>query len=435
METARGSELVCASVSGRRVPLPLFEALSFPRDQLEATLLDLRARSGARELCIISTCERVEIYAAGFGAEAMSSSLLDALAGNRGVSPRAVKEAARTCSDGDAARHLLRVTSGLESFVLGERDIVGQVRAAVEASRTAGVMGWALERLMATAVNTSRRVHRSTGLGAAGRSVARAAVQFASLENGGELAGQRVLVVGAGDVAIQVADSAAHLGATVTVCNRTRRNAERWVAAGVTVVDLGRLLEALSTTDVAIFGTAAPEALVSAAELDEARGTSGRRLLVLDLCVPRNVDSAVRELRGVRLLDLGDLRAAGRPESETVVRDVTTAECIIAEELDRHARRVARRDAAPAVRRLRDDIEACVRIQVEQATEGVADEDRPVVEDQVRRAHRKLSHQATQRLLQAAEAGDARLVEVLAGSYATAPSTGSRASTAERSSP
>lgn len=422
MEAAHGSDLACVSVPGRRVPLRFLEALSFPRDQLETALLDLRARAGARELCVISTCERVEIYATGFES-ATPSTLLDALAGNRGVSLRTVEEAAHLCTGGDAAKHLLRVTTGLESFVLGERDIVGQVRTAAQASRNAGTMGLALERLMATAVNTSRRVHRSTRLGEAGRSVAGAAVQVAALENGGDLAGRRVLIVGAGDVATQVAGSATHLGATVTVCNRTRRNAERWVAAGVTLLDLDRLPEAMSTTDVAIFGTASPEALVSAAGLAEARGSSDHRLLVLDLCVPRNVDPAVREVRGVRLLDLNDVRDAGGSESEAVERDVATVERIIDEELDRYVRWVARRAAAPAVRRLRDDVEACVRSQVEQATRGVADEVRPVVEERVRWALGKFTHQATQRLLEAAEAGDDGLVEALAGLYAPAATT------------
>ena len=125
----------------------------------------------------------------------------------------------------DAVRHLLRVAAGLESFVLGERDIVRQVRTAAEASRKAGLGGLYLERLMASAVNTARRVHRGTRLSEDGRSVAAAAVRRAAEELGGGLEGRRVLVVGAGQVATEATVTAARLGAAVTVCNRTARHA------------------------------------------------------------------------------------------------------------------------------------------------------------------------------------------------------------------
>jgi glutamyl-tRNA reductase len=223
-EAANRAGLVCLSVPGCRVPLPLLEALSFARDEIQDALLDPQRRAGASQLCLIATCERVELYA--------------------------------------------------------------------------------------------------TSIGEAGRSVAAAAVQIAAVEDGGDLKGRRVLVVGAGEVATQVADSAARLGAAVTVCNRTRRRADCFVNAGATVVDLGRLLDVLSTADVAIFGTAAPDPLVNAAQLDGIRCARAQRLLVIDLCVPRNVDPSVRARSGVRLLDLADLRMTGAVENEAVTRDV-----------------------------------------------------------------------------------------------------------------
>lgn len=421
--TEQQIDLTCVSIPGRRVPLGLLGALSFPRDQLEEALVDVRARAGAREVCVVSTCERVELYATGVEPGA-TSVLLEALAENRGVCRPAVEAAAHLLTGREAVTHLLRVTAGLESFVLGERDIVGQVRAAAEASRAAGVMGLTLERLMATAVNTSRRVHRGTHLGEAGRSVAGAAVQVAALESGGDLVGRRMLVVGAGDVATQVAEAATRLGAAVTVCNRTRRHAERWAAAGATVVDLDQLTEALSATDVAIFGTAAPEPLIGAAELGEARRSADRTLLLLDLCVPRNVDPAARELSGVRLLDLTDLRATGGVEGEAVALGVATAERIIAEELDRYLRWLSRRAAVPAVRRLRDDLEARQRGHVDQAMPGVDDEPCPGAQEPVGPSGGQVAHEATRRLMDAAEAGDHHLVEALSRQYAAGPAVG-----------
>ncbi len=168
--------------------------------------------------------------------------------------------AAATGYAGDAAaRHLLRVATGLESFVLGETEVAGQVRAAAEASRSAGG-DVVLDRLLDTAVSAARRAHRCTGVAATSRSVAAAAVDVVA----GDLPGRRLLLVGAGQVAATVVARGVALGAQVTVCNRTRRHADRFAAAGATVVDLAELPAVLATTDVAFLATAAPHPLVDA---------------------------------------------------------------------------------------------------------------------------------------------------------------------------
>ncbi|HVH94362.1 MAG TPA: glutamyl-tRNA reductase [Nocardioidaceae bacterium] len=409
--------LVCLSVPGCRVPVSVLESLSFARAELTDALEDLRRRTGAAQLCVLSTCERTEVYACWEGA-GEASTLVQAVAANRGLPPAVVEEAATLLTGHQATRHLLRVATGLESFVLGERDIVGQVRAAADASRASGVSGLELDRLLATAVNTSRRVHRCTGFGAGGRSVAAAAVALAAAENGGDLADRRVLVVGAGQVATEVAESAALLGATVTVCNRTKRHAERLAAAGASVVDLAQLVEVLPASDVAIFGTAAPHRLLDAERLAPALAGRSRNLLVLDLCVPRNVDPDVGTLTGARLVDLDELRAVGAAGSEEISRDVARAEQIVGEELDRYLRWLAGRAAATSVRQMRADLERCTRTQVAQATRDVPEELRPLLEDGIRRVVRRLAHGPTKRLIEAAEAGDEDLVEVLAGLFA-----------------
>jgi glutamyl-tRNA reductase len=409
--------LMCLSVPGCRVPVSVLEALSFPRAELSGALEDLRGRTGATQLCVLSTCERTEVYAC-WEDPVEPSILMHAVAANRGLPTAVVEEAATVLTGRRAALHLLRVATGLESFVLGERDIVGQVRAAADASRASGVSGLELERLLATAVHTSRRVHRSTGFGAGGRSVAAAAVSLAAAGNGGDLADRRVLVVGAGQVATEVAESATLLGATVTVCNRTKRHAERLAAAGAHVVDLARLVDVLPDSDVVIFGTAAPHRLLDAARLAPALAGRDRDLLVLDLCVPRNVDPDVGILAGARLVDLDELRALGAPGSEAISRDVARAEQIVGEELERYLRWLAGRTAATSVRQLRADLDRCTRSQVEQATRDVPEELRPLLEDGIRRVVSRLAHGPTRRLLEAAEAGDDDLVAVLAGLFA-----------------
>lgn len=410
-------ELACLSVSGCGAPLPLFEALSFTREQLQDALLDLRQRAGASQLCLLSTCERIELYAT-WPSRTEPAALVRALAENRGLPCSVVDEASNLLVGRDAAHHLLRVTAGLESFVLGESDIVGQVRMSAGASRASGEGGLEIERLMAAAVNTSRRVHRDTSLGEGGRSVAAAAVHLAAAGHGGDLSGRRVLVVGAGQVATEVAGAAGHLGAVVTVCNRTRRHAERLAAAGATVVDLGRLLDVLPTVDVAIFGTASPQRLVEAGQLARARLPQRQETLVIDLCVPRNVDPEVGALDGVRLVDLTGLRSAGGMENEALTRDVARAEEIVDLELERLMRWLAGRSAAESMRRLRADVETCARSQIEHGARGVPEEFRPLIEDTVRRAVQQLAHGPTKRLLEAAGDGDDQLVDVIAGLFA-----------------
>ncbi len=397
--------------------MPLFETLSVPRDEVQDALPDLRQRAGASQLGLLSTCERTELYAAWTG-PVQPRALVRALAGNRGLPCSVVDEASDLLLGRDAVHHLLRVTAGLESFVLGESDIVGQVRTSAETSRSSGAGGREIERLMAAAVNTSRRVHRSTSLGEGGRSVAAAAVHLAAAEHGGDLSGLRVLVVGAGQVATEVARSAGHLGAAVTVCNRTRRHAVRLEAAGATVIDLGRLLQVLPTTDVAIFATASPQRLLEAGQLARVGAPGRRETLMIDLCVPRNVDPAVGALDGVRLIDLTGVRSAGGFEDEAVTRDVARAEEIIDAELQRFMGWLAGRSAAGSVRRLRADVDSCAQSQIEHAVRGVPEALRPLVEDIVSRAVHQLAHGPTRRLLEAAEEGDDELVEVLAGLFA-----------------
>jgi len=407
------SALACVSVPGCRVPLNLLESLSFTPDALVEALPDLRDRTGADQVCVVSTCERTEVYAC-WPAEADPAALVRALAAHRDLPLEVVQDAATQLTGTDAVRHLLRVAAGLESFVLGERDIAGQVRRAAEASRATGTSGLELDRLTATAVHTSRRVHRSTSFGEDGRSVAAAAVNQAAADNGGDLAGRRVLVVGAGHVATEVAHVAAGLGATVTVCNRTRRHAQRLATAGATVVDLTLLTEALANTDVAIFGTAAPHRLIDTDRLARIRPREDRDLLLIDLCVPRNVDPRARRLPGIRLVDLANLRRSGTTAAESVVSDVRRAEDIVEEELDRYLRWLSGRSVADSVRRMRADLDAWAQAEAEQATRGVPEELRPLVEDGLRRAVLRLAHGPTRRLLEAAEAGDDRLVKTLA---------------------
>jgi glutamyl-tRNA reductase len=405
--------LGCVSVAGCKAPLDLLERLAFGGAELAERIPRLRAAAGASALAVLSTCQRVELYASWAG-EPDLPALTAALAADRGVPEPAVSAAATAYAGEAAARHLLRVATGLESFVLGETEVAGQVRAAAEASRSAGG-DVGLDRLLDTAVSAARRAHRCTGVAATSRSVAAAAVEAVA----GDLPGRRLLLVGAGQVAATVVARGVALGARVTVCNRTRRHADRFAAAGATVVDLAELPAVLATADLAFLATAAPHPLVDADLLRSCRPAGGPLLTLVDLALPRNVHPSVRELPWVRLIDLADLRAA---EAPALVAEVAAVEEVIDTELARYRRWAAARRVGPALRRMRADAEEVARQEVARA--DVQDDDaRAALERAVLRTVHRLTHATTRDMLAAAEAGDGALVERLAGLYAPAASS------------
>jgi glutamyl-tRNA reductase len=173
----------------------------------------------------------------------------------------------------------------------------------------------------------------------------------------------------------------------------------------------------LTEADVAVFGTAAPHRLLDAATVADLRRDRAGDLLVVDLCVPRNVDPGVRTVRGVRLLDLTDLRAAEGDTSDPVTSDLARADRIVEEELERYLRWLAGRSAAGSIRRLREEIDLCVSGEMDRVSRALPEGLRPLVADGVRHTVNRLAHGPTRRLLEAAEAGDDQLAELLASIF------------------
>ena len=218
-------------------------------------------------------------------------------------------------------------------------------------------------------------------------------------------------------MAATVVRQATALGASVVVCNRTRRHAERFVAAGAIVVDLSELVSCLATADIAVLGTAAPHWLVDASTLGVLGPGRARPIVLVDLSMPRNVDPAVRAVDGVRLVDLADLRAAGSLDARLLVDAVATSERVVEQELIRYRRWLLTRTAADAVRRLRADARAVADQEVARSATGQPAEVRALVEQAVSRVVGQLAHGPTRELLAATEAGDPALVDLLAGLF------------------
>jgi glutamyl-tRNA reductase len=413
------------SITACHAPLDVLERLSYSREELARRLMSLRTHSQGRAVAVLSTCQRTEVYATWPG-EPDDLALLEALALDRGIPSRVLRPVARIYRGEAAARHLLRVAGGLESFVLGETEIAGQVRAAADISRVAGTCDVELERLMDTAISASRKRQRRTSIQAATRSVARVAVDAVAMSSAGTIAGQRLLVVGAGQVASVVVARAVELQAVVTVCNRTRRRADRFAAAGATVVDLAGLADGLATSDIAILATAAPHPLVDASILRSARASGAEPLTLVDLSMPRNVDPGVRALPWVRLIDLADLRAEGMTDAGDLAHDLAATEEIIETELQRYLRWLAARSAAAALHRMRSGAEDIAREEMARIADELPAQIRSSVERVLLKTVHRLVHKPTLVLRAAAAADDRALVSLLADLFDVARSTNGR---------
>jgi glutamyl-tRNA reductase len=347
--------------------------------------------------------------------------MLAALALDRGIPSHVLRPVAQTYRGEAAARHLLRVASGLESFVLGEAEIAGQVRAAADISRAAGSPDVELERLLDAAISASRRRQRGTSILAAARSVAGVAIDTVATLSGGTLTGKRLLVVGAGQVASVAVARAINLHAVVTICNRTLRRAQRVGAAGATVVDIADLAGNLAKSDIAILATTAPRPLVDLRILQLARAVGAGPVTLLDLSMPRNVDPRVRALPWVRLIDLADLRSGGMSNAGDLVRELEAAEEIVEIELRRYRRWLAGRSAAVELCRMRRGAEDIARQELARISGELPDEIQPSVERVLLKTVHRLVHKPTLELRAAVEADNDDLVSVLAGLFDTEP--------------
>jgi glutamyl-tRNA reductase len=276
--------LVVVGVSHHNSPVQVREALAFPRDTLPTALVRLKREAGLSEVMILSTCNRVEVYAAGGIAEAQTiASVLRAHACARShvvpILDQRVGEAAVT--------HAFRVAAALDSMVLGESQILGQIKDAFQAAETAGTLGPVLNGLRQHSVTAARRVRTETGIGRHAVSVSHVAVELARKIFGG-LDGRRVLLVGAGKMSRLAAGRLVREGARATVLGRTfARTEELATALGGRAAGLEDLRDELTRADIVITSTGAPGLVVLRADVEAARAArGGRPLFLIDIACP-----------------------------------------------------------------------------------------------------------------------------------------------------
>jgi len=325
-------------------------------DRLPTALEVMRARPGVMEALLLGTCNRVEWYLVADNREAAIASATSFFGAD---AQHTVLPALRTLGGPDAVRHVFRVASGLESMVVGETQILGQVRAAFAAAQGAGAAGPHLDALLRAALAAGRRVRRETGISKGGASVPVAAVACAARLLGA-LEGRRVLIIGAGEMGEATVRALARAGARdVAVANRTPGTARVIAAAvGGRVTRFDRLGDAMRRADIVIASTTAPYWILDAAAVAAAARGRTSPLVIIDIAVPRNVDPESRGLPGVHLHDIDDLREGAPAALHGRTEDVRRAEHLVDAEIAAFLRARAARSAASVIAAACADAEA-----------------------------------------------------------------------------
>jgi glutamyl-tRNA reductase len=350
------TELIALGISHKTAPVALRERLALGAHEAEQLLHDLVAQEHLHEAVAISTCNRTEVYVVTSDPVQAEAALLANVAKRADIRPTelvGVVYAPRNC---DAARQLYRVTSGLESMIVGEAEIQGQVRRAYELALAAGTTGPLTNRLFRAAIEAGKRVRTQTGIGRERVSVSTVAVELAH-DAVGELAERSVVVVGAGETSERTARALADEGVTtIFIANRhadrARALADRF---GGTVSSLDDLPGRLEQADIVVASTSSPHALIGAEELELVMQARDRRPLVLiDIAVPRDIEPACADIDGVTLYDMDDLQAVVARNLEVRASERARAEEVVEEEIQRFARWMAQLDVVPTIAALRE---------------------------------------------------------------------------------
>jgi len=406
--------LLVLGLNHRTAPIDVRERIVFDAVRLPQALGALGTLGGIQEGLIVSTCNRTELYCV---ADSDGAMLPDWLASWSGGNPQ-LKDCLYRFEGTDAVRHVFSVASGLDSLILGEPQILGQLKDAYRAARQAGTAGSLLNRLFQTTFSVAKRVRTETAIGASAVSVASAGIQlarrvFADFER------HTALLVGAGDM-IELA--ARHLHAQklgrMIIANRSLDRAERLAAAfKASAISLDALDVHLAQADIVVSSTASPGHVIGLEATRNAIAERRRRpVFMLDLAVPRDIDPRVAELEDVYLYTIDDLREVIDENIRARREEADAAVHMIADEVERFMSGLKARDAVPLIRDLRGQAEAAREQTLEQARRMLA-AGKPageVLEFLAATLTNRLLHGPSTALREAAESGDAELAAAAA---------------------
>jgi glutamyl-tRNA reductase len=346
--------IVIAGLSHRTSPIEIREALAFSKDGLQEALRRMREEAGLLEAMILSTCNRVELY--GWSNEPTSGDRLREFLCR--FHHRALENTLPylyTFSGEEAVRHAFRVAASLDSMVVGEPQILGQVKEAYQRAVNAGTLGAVLGTLRDRSLSAAKRARSETGIGENAVSVSSVAVELARKIFAG-LQDRKVLLIGAGKMTELAARQLVKGGASATVLGgRTfERAAELARALGGEAAPFESLHEQLAVADIVISGTGAPGVVVAAEDVEQVRKARHHRpLFLIDIAVPRDVDPSVRKLEGVFLYDVDDLKSVAESNLRERRKQAAAAESLVDREVREYVGWQKTRDVLPLLLELR----------------------------------------------------------------------------------
>jgi len=351
--------LFVAGLSHKNTPVELRERLAVEEDKLREALRDIQATGVVREVVILSTCNRVEVYGVTDVAGEARSVAFRHLCRQRGVDPGSIEPLLYTHVEDAAVRHAFRVASSLDSMMVGEPQILGQVKDAFALAQSCEAVGPALHGLFTQAFNVAKKVRTETEVARHAVSVSFAAVELAR-KIFTTLDGKAVLLLGAGKMSELAARHLVEQGAyPIYVVNRTWARAQELARAlSGTAVPFDELGAALASVDIAITSTGAPEPLITRDAVGRAlHGRGARPLFFIDIAVPRDVEAAVNTLDGVYRYDIDDLKQVVDANLRERAREAQRAEALVEREVAKFQARLGDVEVIPTIVSLRERLE------------------------------------------------------------------------------
>jgi glutamyl-tRNA reductase len=394
------TELLALGTSHKTAPLALRERIALTEGGAEPLLRELTGHPAIDEAVVLSTCNRTEVYLVVADPVEGESAALSLLARRAGMRPSELLDGMYSLRNCDAARHLYRVAGGLESMIVGEAEVQGQVKRAYEAALAARTSGPMTNKLFRAALATGKRVRTETKIGKGRASVASVAVD-AAREAVGDLAERHVLIIGAGETAELTAQALHDHGvSTMFIANRRRERAtvlaDRF---GGETASFDALPGELARADIVISSTSSPHTLLEAEDLEVVvAGRGGRPLLLLDLAVPRDIEHDCGDLPGVTVIDIDGLQAQVKRHISVRKAEARRAEGIVEEEIQTFAGWLGSLEMLPtltALRGLGNDVVAAVLAENEGRWEALTERDRQRVEALANAIAKRLLHMPT----------------------------------------
>ena len=408
--------ILVVGVSHRTAPVSVLDRIALVDEQVQALQLDLLASPHVAEAMVVATCNRIEVYADVTKFHGGVVDVTERLAKAAGIARGELTPHVYVRYEERAVQHLFDVTAGLDSMVVGETQILGQVRNSLRLAQESATIGRSLNDVVQTALRVGKRVHHETGIDHAGASVVSVALDLAAAEIGGSLAGRRALIIGAGSMSSLAATVLTRAGASLVIANRTFDNGKRLAdSLSAQVINFAELPAALADADIVVACTGAAGVILDVETVRASMQTRERPLVVVDLALPHDTEPEIHDLPLVTRLDLSSLASA--PGAYVSEGDVAAARAIVATEVASFIGVIAAQRVEPVVVSLRARADEVVDAELERLRlrlPAIDDETAAEFARSLRRAVSTLLHTPTVRMKElAAETDGTRFAQAL----------------------